>query len=164
MPFLMITTSYRQSGYAMIGGGNRPKPGEISLAHFGVLFWTSYPESSLNHKGSLTTIGGSTEVVSRANSYIEYPADFILGAIMNPYPCVFMATDPRNVPVQITRSWHTKNTIRSLLDRTDLVIHLSRVPNETLLTIKSMGYLQHINSKNMINPAIIIQVTDVGVV
>ena len=76
------------SATALIGGGRIPKPGEISLAHFGVLFLDELPEFG---KNTLEVLRGPLEdekiVISRVNATITYPCKFMLIASMNPCPC-----------------------------------------------------------------------------
>lgn len=76
------------SGPAMVGGGRIPKPGEISLAHFGVLFLDELPEFN---KNTLEVLRGPLEEkivnISRVNANLSYPANVMLIASMNPCPC-----------------------------------------------------------------------------
>lgn len=76
------------SGISLVGGGRIPKPGEISLAHYGVLFLDELPEFN---KYTLEVLRGPLEdrqvTISRANATSTYPANFMFIASMNPCPC-----------------------------------------------------------------------------
>ena len=76
------------SGVSLVGGGRMPKPGEISLAHYGVLFLDELTEF---HKSTLEVLRGPLEdrqiTVSRVNGTFTYPANFMFAASMNPCPC-----------------------------------------------------------------------------
>ncbi len=116
---------------AVIGGGTWPKPGEISLAHRGVLFLDELPEFPRNVLESLRQPLEEGEVtVSRAAGSIRLPAKFTLIAAMNPCPCGNYG-DERNAclcpPLQVLR--YRKKISGPLLDRIDIQIH---VPRETI--------------------------------
>lgn len=76
------------SGVSLVGGGRVPKPGEISLSHYGVLFLDELPEFN---KHTLEVLRGPLEdriiTVSRLNATLTYPANFMFAASMNPCPC-----------------------------------------------------------------------------
>jgi len=114
------------SDAGLVGGGTVPKPGEVSLAHTGVLFLDELPEFKRNvlevmrqplEDGSIT--------VSRALGSINYPASFMLVAAMNPCPCGFL-TDPQKecvcTPIQIQR--YRSRVSGPLLDRIDIQIEV----------------------------------------
>ena len=122
----MIKVSYSVVTYS--GGGN-PKPGEISLAHGGVLFLDELPEYSRKVLDVLREPLESGEIViSRANRSVTYPASFQLIAAMNPCPCGYYG-DPSGrcqcTPDQIRR--YQGQTSGPLLDRIDLHVDVPPV-------------------------------------
>lgn len=123
------------SGAALVGGGTLPKPGEISLAHRGVLFLDEFPEFSRQVLEDLRQpLEDGCVTVSRAQGSVVFPARFILIASMNPCPCGY-ATDPERpcvcTPLQALR--YAKRLSGPLLDRIDLKVHVPRVPTEDLM-------------------------------
>lgn len=122
------------SDVALIGGGQIPKPGEVSLAHNGVLFLDELPEFKRNVLEVLRQPLENGEVtVSRATASITFPARFVLIAAMNPCPCGFFG-DSRH---QCTCSPSQINRYRSrisgpLLDRVDIHIDVPAVPYKEL--------------------------------
>lgn len=126
------------SGAALVGGGTVPKPGEISLAHRGVLFLDEFPEFSRQVLEDLRQpLEDGFVSVSRAQGSVCFPARFILVASMNPCPCGY-ATDPERpcvcTPVQTLR--YAKRLSGPLLDRIDLKVHVPRVPTEDLMKLE----------------------------
>jgi magnesium chelatase family protein len=122
------------SDVALIGGGQIPKPGEVSIAHHGVLFLDELPEFKRNVLEVLRQPLENGEVtVSRAIASITYPASFMLVAAMNPCPCGFWG-DPRHqctcTPGQIHRYRHKVSG--PLLDRIDIHIEVPAVPYKDL--------------------------------
>lgn len=125
------------SGVALVGGGSAPKPGEISLAHRGVLFLDEFPEFS---RAVLENLRQPLEdgfvTVSRAQGTVLFPARFLLVAAMNPCPCGF-ATDPDRpcvcIPTQMLN--YRKRLSGPLLDRIDLMIEVPKVPTERLVDL-----------------------------
>ncbi len=147
------------SRVALVGGGNHPKPGEISLAHMGVLFLDELPEYP---RATLEALRQPLEdkkiVVSRANGHITFPADFMLVATMNPCPCGYYGDSSKEcscTSMQILA--YQKRLSGPLLDRIDLVVHVSRVPNETLLNMKSLDNSQHKSAVDIIQRAVVTQ-------
>jgi magnesium chelatase family protein len=120
---------------ALVGGGSRPRPGEISLAHGGVLFLDELPEFNRAALEALREPLESGEItISRARYKVRYPASFQLVAAMNPCPCGFLGDSERPChcdPSQIQR--YRQRISGPLLDRIDLQVQMSRVPAATLL-------------------------------
>lgn len=122
------------SGVALVGGGKFPKPGEISLAHRGVLFLDEFPEFP---RMVLETLRQPLEdgmiTISRAQGTVAFPARFTLVASQNPCPCGY-ATDPDRTctcsPMQIAN--YKKKISGPLLDRIDLHVEVPRVEFEKL--------------------------------
>lgn len=148
------------SRVALIGGGNRPKPGEISLAHLGVLFLDELPEYPRSSLEALRQPLEDKQIsVSRANGHATYPADFMLVATMNPCPCGYFGDNAKECSCSSTQIMaYQKRLSGPLLDRIDLVVHVPRVPNETLLENSMLDYKQHETARISINNATLIQI------
>ncbi|WP_266180259.1 YifB family Mg chelatase-like AAA ATPase [Dyella humicola] len=124
------------SAIALVGGGSVPRPGEISLAHNGVLFLDELPEFGRHLLDVLREPMESGHIViSRAARQSAFPAQFQLVAAMNPCPCGY-AGDPRKhcqcTPDQIQR--YRARISGPLLDRIDLSLEVPRVPLSELDT------------------------------
>lgn len=122
------------SGVALVGGGRFPRPGEISLAHRGVLFLDEFPEFPRQVLENLRQpLEDGIITISRAQGTITFPAQFTLVASQNPCPCGF-ATDPDRQcvcsPMQIAK--YQKKISGPLLDRIDLHVEVPRVEFEKL--------------------------------
>jgi magnesium chelatase family protein len=123
------------SGVALVGGGAQPRPGEISLAHRGVLFLDELPEFP---RAVLDVLREPLEAghinISRAAQQVRFPASFQLIAAMNPCPCGFLG-DPqgqcRCTPDQVAR--YRGRLSGPLLDRIDLQLFVPRVEQTDLL-------------------------------
>jgi magnesium chelatase family protein len=117
------------SAAGMVGGGSCPGPGEISLAHNGVLFLDELPEfapSVLNQLREPLEDGHLT--VSRALGRLHFPARFTLVAAMNPCPCGFYGTGVRECRCpDHNRARYRSRISGPLLDRIDLFVHVPRV-------------------------------------
>ncbi len=117
------------SGVALIGGGSWPKPGEVSLAHRGVLFLDEFPEFSRHVLENLRQpLEDGWVTVSRAHGSLRFPAKFMLVAAQNPCPCGY-ASDPDAVctclPQQIVK--YRKKISGPLLDRIDLHVEVPKI-------------------------------------
>ena len=117
------------SGVALVGGGKHPRPGEISLAHRGVLFLDEFPEFPRTVLESLRQpLEDGLITISRANGVLTFPARFILVASQNPCPCGFSSDPERQCACgqsQILR--YQKKISGPLLDRIDLHVEVPRV-------------------------------------
>jgi len=125
---------HSSSAVAMVGGGSNPKPGEISLAHNGVLFMDEIPEFDRKVLEVLREPLETKKVsISRANYKVEYPADFQLIAAMNPCPCGNRG-HPQSLckcsTEQIAR--YQSKISAPLLDRIDLVVQMPHLKPEEL--------------------------------
>jgi magnesium chelatase family protein len=118
------------SDVALVGGGSTPRPGEVSLAHHGVLFLDEMPEFERRVLEALRQpIEEGRITVSRALRSVVFPARFVLVAAMNPCPCGYLG-DPRRAckctPQQTTRYYNRLSG--PLRDRLDLVVEVDAVP------------------------------------
>ncbi len=117
------------SGPALVGGGTYPRPGELSLAHFGILFldeFAEFPRHILEMIRQPLEEGFVT--VSRAKKTIRFPAQFMLVAAMNPCPCGYFGTDARRckcTPRQIER--YLSKISGPLVDRIDIHIDVPAI-------------------------------------
>ena len=121
------------SSAALVGGGSSPRPGEISLAHQGVLFLDELPEFSRSVLEVLREPMESGEInISRVAAQVCYPANFQLIAAMNPCPCGYLGSPRcRCTPDQITR--YRGKISGPLLDRIDLQVQVTPIENNQLL-------------------------------
>jgi magnesium chelatase family protein len=117
------------SGIALVGGGSFPKPGEITLAHRGVLFLDELPEFPRDVLENLRQpLEDGVVTVSRASQTLQFPARFTLIAAANPCPCGYLTDQEKECkcsPSQILR--YQKKFSGPLLDRFDLQIEVPRV-------------------------------------
>jgi len=121
------------SAAALVGGGSNARPGEISLAHQGVLFLDELPEFSRKVLEVLREPMESGEImISRVAAQSRYPANFQLIAAMNPCPCGFLGSQRCScTPDQINR--YRSKISGPLLDRIDLQVQVSKIENRELL-------------------------------
>ena len=122
------------SAVALVGGGNPPRPGEISLAHMGVLFLDELPEFDRKVLETLREPLESGRIhIARAARQAEFPAEFQLVAAMNPCPCGYAGHSNgkcRCTPDQIAR--YRGKLSGPFLDRIDLLIEVPALPAEAL--------------------------------
>ena len=118
---------------SLVGGGAIPKPGEISLSHYGVLFLDELPEFE---KSTLEVLRGPLEdgkiTISRVNATLTYPSKFMLVASMNPCPCGYYGSDKEcNCSNQAINKYLGKIS-GPLLDRIDIQVEVSSVKYKNL--------------------------------
>jgi magnesium chelatase family protein len=119
---------------ALVGGGSQPRPGEVSLAHHGVLFLDEMLEFSRHVLEVLRQpLEEGTVTVARAARTVLFPARFMLAGAMNPCPCGFLGDPTREcrcTPLQVARYHHRLSG--PLRDRLDLTVEVPALPPEML--------------------------------
>ena len=124
---------------ALVGGGGIPRPGEISLAHRGVLFLDELPEFPRRVLEVLREPLESGEIhLSRARAQISYPSRFQLVAAMNPCPCGYLGSDKCHCsPDQVRR--YRARVSGPLLDRIDIQLQVLPIPHRELIRATGGG-------------------------
>ncbi|AIZ45917.1 ATP-dependent protease [Deinococcus radiopugnans] len=122
------------SDAGLIGGGSVPRPGEVSLAHRGILFLDEFPEFSRKALETLRQpLEDSTVTISRARATVEYPARFQLIAAMNPCPCGHLGDPEKGCSCTPSeRARYAARISGPLLDRLDLVCRVPRLTVDEL--------------------------------
>ena len=125
----------------LIGGGSYPQPGEVSLAHHGILFLDELTEFKRDTIEALRQpLEGKTVSISRALQAITYPASFLLVAALNPCPCGFYGDSKKKCTCS---AQHIERYLQKLsgplLDRIDIQIHVPSVDYETAIATKTTG-------------------------
>ena len=122
------------SGISIIGGGQYPRPGEISLAHRGVLMFDEFPEfNRITIEALRQPLEDRVITVARARDNLTFPADFMLVATCNPCPCGYYGTSKpcTCMPGQIEK-YHRKIS-GPIIDRIDLYVDVDEVKHDSLL-------------------------------
>ena len=137
------------SDAALVGGGSFPRPGEVSFAHYGVLFLDELPEFKKNVLEVLRQpLEDAKVTVSLSKMSLEFPANFMLAAAMNPCPCGFY-TDPAKectcAPPQIQR--YMAKISGPLLDRIDIHIEVPAVKYKDLSMVSSSEKSENIRMR-----------------
>jgi magnesium chelatase family protein len=134
---------------ALIGGGNPPRPGEITLAHRGVLFLDEFPEF---HRDVLESLRQPLEegeiTILRAKHFLKLPARFTLVAAANPCPCGFFQDPEKKChcsPSQIQK--YKRKLSGPLMDRIDLFIEVPQLKYEKLTSSEEENFSQRIREK-----------------
>jgi len=147
---LMTSRPYRSPHHtasiiSVIGGGQWPHPGEISLAHRGVLFLDELPEFPRSLLESLRQpLEDGVVNVSRATGSVSFPAKFILLATQNPCPCGYLYDSIRTCscsPAEIRR--YRRKLSGPLLDRIDLHVAVPRISSDDLSSTVRSGEPSH---------------------
>ncbi|MFC6665929.1 ATP-binding protein [Deinococcus radiopugnans] len=122
------------SDAGLIGGGSVPRPGEVSLAHRGILFLDEFPEFSRKALETLRQpLEDGTVTISRARATVEYPARFQLIAAMNPCPCGHLGDPEKGCSCTPSeRARYAARISGPLLDRLDLVCRVPRLTVDEL--------------------------------
>ena len=125
------TSSY----ISLVGGGAKPIPGEISLAHHGVLFLDELPEYPRQSLESLRQpLEDRVVHVSRAASKVSYPANFMMIATKNPCPCGYYGDPTHECSCTMTQLLNYQKKISGpLMDRIDLIVHVARASEKDFL-------------------------------
>ncbi|MDO5615490.1 MAG: YifB family Mg chelatase-like AAA ATPase [Cruoricaptor ignavus] len=121
------------SDVALVGGGTYPQPGEISLAHNGVLFLDEMPEFKRTVLEVMRQpLEDRVVTISRAKFTVNYPASFMLVASMNPSPSGYFPDDPNNTSSAAEMQRYMNKISGPLLDRIDIHIEVQKVEFEQL--------------------------------
>lgn len=144
------------SPISIIGGGNHPKPGEISLAHTGVLFLDEMPEYPRATLEALRQPLEDKKIdIARAKGHVSFPADFMLIATMNPCPCGYYGDSKKECSCTQTQILsYQKRLSGPLLDRIDLTVAVSRIPNKSLVNKSQSIHIEHDSARTAIKNAI----------
>lgn len=139
------------SKIGLIGGGSNPHPGEISLAHRGVLFLDEFPEYPRSTLEALRQPLEDGQVnISRAAGSVNFPAQFMLVAASNPCPCGYLGDEKKQCrcsPRQIMR--YQSKLSGPLLDRIDIHINVNSVDVDKLMNFSSKNKRQQESSESI---------------
>ncbi len=143
------TPHHTTSDIGIVGGGRIPRPGEVSLAHLGVLFLDEFPEFDRSVLEVLRQpLEDGNVTISRAHSSLTYPAQFMLIASMNPCPCGRLYDQQKSCicsPYEIQRYW--KKLSGPLLDRIDIQLEVPRLKPDELSAMPTGEASQAIRQK-----------------
>ena len=151
---ILLTRPFRSPHHtvtinSLIGGGSIPKPGEISLAHYGVLFLDELTEFN---KSTLEVLRGPLEdrevTISRVNASLTYPCNFMFVASMNPCPCGFYGSKDKEctcTPEAITK--YMGKISGPLLDRIDIQIEVTPVKYQKIASNEKIETSEEIKER-----------------
>jgi magnesium chelatase family protein len=123
----------------LVGGGRWPRPGEISLAHRGVLFLDELPEFGTKNLETLRQpLEDRIVTISRASGSLTFPANFVLLAAMNPCPCGYWGDDTKECTCSMSAVQRYQQRISGpLMDRIDIHLEVKRVPFQKLAGLEA---------------------------
>ena len=135
------TPHHTASAAALVGGGTRPAPGEVSLAHLGVLFLDELPEFSRQALEAMREpLENGAVTISRSQQRVQFPCEFQLVAAMNPCPCGYLGDGSGRCRCSETRLQHYRARLSGpLLDRFDIHIEIPRIPVTDLVQPLNRG-------------------------
>ena len=147
------------SKVSIIGGGSKAMPGEISLAHNGVLFLDEIPEFPKSILESLRQPLEDRKItVTRTNRKSSYPANFMLIATMNPCPCGLYGDTNKECTCSSTQIINYQRKLSGpLMDRIDMVVNVERIHNKELISSISSSSSEHANAKKQIEMSLKLQ-------
>lgn len=153
------TPHHTASKVSIIGGGSKALPGEISLAHSGVLFLDEMPEFP---KSTLESLRQPLEdkkiTITRTNRKSSYPANFMLIATMNPCPCGFYGDTNKECSCSSAQILNYQRKLSGpLMDRIDMVVSVDRIHNKNLLSKNTNQNNEHANAKKQIEVSLELQ-------
>lgn len=143
---------HSSSQVAIVGGGQNPRPGEISLSHHGILFFDEFPEFGRSITEALRQpIEDRVITVARAKDTTDFPAHFLLIATSNPCPCGYWGSHKECIclPTQITN--YQKRISGPIIDRIDLYVDVEDIDHSRILSDNNK--LDHANIKKNVEQA-----------
>ncbi|KKU81950.1 MAG: Mg chelatase-related protein [Parcubacteria group bacterium GW2011_GWA1_47_8] len=133
---------------SVIGGGSIPKPGEITLAHRGVLFLDEFPEFDRRVIESLREPLEEGHIrISRSKGYESFPARFILLAAMNPCPCGKYGSEERCTCMPGTLASYQRKLSGPIIDRIDLWVKVAHISPDKLSNMRAGETTQAVNAR-----------------
>jgi magnesium chelatase family protein len=138
---------------SLVGGGTYPKPGEVTLAHKGVLFMDEFPEFDKKVINALRQpLEDGVVTISRAKGSAEFPSQFILIAALNPCPCGYLGSNKCRCSMHEIARYRQKIS-GPIMDRIDMWIEVGQVAHEKLLNETKDGGKETQNAKDSVQKA-----------
>lgn len=132
---LFYSPHHTATSQALVGSGKNPRPGIISLAHRSVLFLDELPEFGRNHLDVLRQPMEDKKIqLARSGGSVEYPADFMLVAAMNPCPCGYYPDQNRCRCTMREVEKYQRRISGPILDRFDMIVRMEAVPAKELVS------------------------------